>query len=50
MDNWTPRPDMSISRFSDHVTLWFIRDFYSEHDLTETETSLTEKEDRRILF
>ena len=43
MDNWTPRPDMSISRFSDHVTIWFIRDFYSEHDLTETETSLTEK-------
>ena len=38
MDNWTPRPDMSISRFSDHVTIWFIRDFYSEHDLTVTFT------------
>jgi len=37
MDNWTPRPDMSISRFSDHVRLWYIRGNCLEHDQTETD-------------
>ena len=38
MDNWTPRPDMSISRFNDHVRLWYIRDNGLEHDQTITFT------------
>ena len=38
MDNWTPRPDMSISRFNDHVALWYIRDNGLEHDQTITFT------------
>ena len=38
MDNWTPRPDMSISRFNDHVALWYIRDNGLEHDQTVTFT------------
>ena len=38
MDNWTPRPDMSISRFSDHVALRYIRDNGLDHDQTITFT------------